>query len=141
LILLEFTSNGAELKTYLSTLKGKCNDLTPVFNGYSQFRQSQYALQFTRGIDPYGRPWAPLTEATIRAKRRRGEYKILVSTGKLSRSQTRFPGRMTYREIITDKKAAYLQAKRPILPDDRGGIPRSDFRQLSSLLQRYFETP
>lgn len=139
-MLIRVTANTLEAVQGLREVRYRANDLRSVFEGYSKFRRSRYALQFALGIDPYGKPWLPLTETTIRLKRKRGQpAKPLVATGKLSRSQVCFPSRMSYHEWINDPKAAKLHQKRPLLPDPARGLPKSDLVALTTLLQRHFE--
>lgn len=93
---------------------------------------------FRTESDPYGAKWAPLSAATIRAKRRRGGIqKILQQTGRMRATAN-------YRVIgavlqigLSDRKAVFHQMgtrrmpARPILPDR--GLPPEDAQELQEI--------
>lgn len=93
---------------------------------------------FRKQEDPYGSKWAPLSAATIKAKRKRGGIqKILQDTGRM-RATANY--RVTGSKLVvglSDRKAAFHQygtrrmPARPILPDR--GLPPEDIEEVQEV--------
>lgn len=73
----------------LNELQLRMSDLTPVMQQIGNDIKTEVELTFTDQKDPYGRPWAPLSEVTLNRRRQgtgSGVDSILRNTGILANS-------------------------------------------------------
>lgn len=84
------------------------------------------AVEFVAEVDPYGDPWAPNAESTVR---RKGHDVIMFETGQTGRETRAFPMRGAGIEIRSTEQAGYNQFERenaparPVLPS-RADLPK-----------------
>jgi len=83
------TLDDREVQRLLNRLRARVDDMTPVMDMIGSALADNIRLTFHDGRDPWGRPWAPLSPATL-AKRRKGngsgEDRPLRDTGRLMNS-------------------------------------------------------
>lgn len=97
---------------------------------------------FRKQEDPYGGRWAPLSAATIKAKRKRGGIqKILQDTGRM-RATANYRVQGSVLQVgLSDRKAAFHQygtrrmPARPILPDR--GLPEEDTQEIQEIFTNW----
>lgn len=100
------------------SLESTMNSLEPIQETL-QFFEGQVLNEFITGHDPYGNPWAPLSDVTLAFRKRNGRTsdQILVDTGKMVESV-----RIEGDQLVVDDPAQYHQEgndhmlERKILP-------------------------
>jgi len=65
--------NDAELTAALAQLNAHLSDMTPVFEVLGDLLEDSTERRFEEGISPDGVAWAPKTQATLDAYKRRGQ--------------------------------------------------------------------
>jgi phage virion morphogenesis protein len=86
---LEFRDEG--LNSAIRSLMGQIDNPRSLLTNYGEYLVLSKRDLFDRETDPTGTAWAPLAQATVRAKRRRGSSnpeKILYQFGTLSQTLT-----------------------------------------------------
>ncbi len=79
-------------------------------------------LQFDQGVDPYGKPWAPLLPQTVR--RKGGDRRILRRSDTMSSETVARATSGAGIEISSVEYGQYHQTSRKILPDE-GELPET----------------
>ena len=75
----------SEVSAALQRLTKSLEDLTPIMQEIGQAVDTHTMLGFRAGTDPYGNPWAPLSETTL-SRRRGGGGQPLRDTARLQNS-------------------------------------------------------
>lgn len=117
-------------------------DMGPALEDYGEHRYGRVDAQFRDEVDPYGRAWAPLAEATIRAKMRTGAIaKKLQRTGHMRATWTYEVIGQEYREGFAAPYARYHQdgtdrmPRRMLMPMD--ALPPVDQAELEDAIAFY----
>ncbi len=92
-------------------------------------------LQFDRGNDPYGRPWAPLLPQTVR--RKGGDRRILRRGDTMSSETVARPTSGAGIEISSVEYGQYHQSSRMVLPDE-GELPEAWQDLIGSAAEKAF---
>ena len=161
------TIDDREVLRLLRRLRRRVDDMTPVMDMIGSAMADNIRLTFHDGRDPWGRPWASLSPATL-AKRRKGngsgDDQPLRDTGRLMNSITHQAGRDSV-EIGTNveyaathqygaRKGQYGRTKRggPIpwndvpkrkfmpIDGDSVRIPMDWDAHITKLLKRFFSS-
>lgn len=117
----------AGLEAVIGKLEGM-KDLVPkICDESAQGIEDAIARQFIEGVDPYGEPWAPLAESTIR---RKGKSTILEDTGAMMASPVVVVTESSIEATVADPAGYHQEGggnlpARPILPDETRGLPDS----------------
>lgn len=85
--MLTIDISNTEVLKKLEQLSHKIDDMTPVLRDIGEHIASEIDLCFTDASDPYGNPWAELSDVTV-ARRRNNSNKPLNDTGRLKNSIT-----------------------------------------------------
>lgn len=108
--------------------------------GFAAYRRSQFAQGISRGVDPYGNAYAPLTAAYLARKTKKyGQKSILVASGKMKATYNQEQTSNGFIETV-DSPANYHQsgtrkmAKRMLLPENN--LPEADQEKLIELALR-----
>jgi phage virion morphogenesis protein len=155
--MITVTVDDRQVLEALERLRASAADLRPVLEDIGQALTESARLTFHDARDPYGRPWAPLTELTV-SRRREGSAVPLRDTGRLMNS-------LTYRadadsvEVGTNviyagthqfgaRQGAFGRTRRggpipwgdiparPFLPTD--GLPEEQRREVLDLIRDHF---
>lgn len=107
------TVQDSALRAELARLQAHLTNLTPVMRSIGQTLRTNVDLGFRGEHDPWGVPWRPLSEATLR-QRRGTSAQILRDTGRLANS-------MTYR---ADRNSVSVGTNVEYASDHQFGMPR-----------------
>jgi phage virion morphogenesis protein len=144
-----------EVKRSLARLSNKLDDMTPIMRSIGQSLDTHVQLGFRSGQDPYGNPWAPLSQTTL-ARRRNGSNRPLRDTARLQNSFSTQAGKQSVEygtNVVYAKthqygarKGAYGSTKRgapipwgniparPMLPSNK--LPEALKREILSIVKR-----
>jgi phage virion morphogenesis protein len=74
----------SEIQEQLNILASRLQNLDPVYKNIGEYMVLSILDRYDKEIDSQGKPWAPLTAATIKQKQRKGKIqKILQQDGNL----------------------------------------------------------
>lgn len=111
----------------LREIKKRLRDCERPLVTFTREKVKEVEQQFNKMVDPFGNPWKPLKDSTIKQKKKNKE-KILTHTGKMKKSIRRKTDKLSFEIKIDVDYAIYHQegtvkmAKRRILditPDDK----------------------
>lgn len=113
------SADAEELRALAGAL-ASLGDAEDILDALAAYEQRKTQERFSRGVDPQGKAWQPLTPKYARAKARRGRGSagINLNTGALSRSVRAF---VEGADVVVGGGAAHasrVQALRPFLGFD-----------------------
>lgn len=115
----------------------------PVWRAFASYRRSQFAQSAAKGVDPYGKPHAPLSDRYRQHKERQYGRRIILSrSGAMLRShRVRVDGRGVVETVNAPGLFHQLGTKnmprRMILPDEEFGMPIGDQEKVLDLLLKF----
>ena len=136
----------ADIQPSLTALKRlgiKLSDQSEAMQEIGDYLKDRTLQGFQKGVYPSGKPWTPLSPATVARKQRSGQgTRILIATGKM-RDSVRVVVTLKSVQLVVDFPSQFHQSgtrkmpQRQILPD--GKLPTRDERNIKDIVVNYLD--